>query len=158
MESSAKGSWGAQSRTQDFGPPSLMAWRCLKPAIPSPEDAGRKRGRLACRILSPPTEGLPELHSRDRQRSDRNSLVSMCCISRCAFGQVTSPISFAICQMGSLSQPHRRPRWHKRIKREEHRGKVICAWLFLKTEFTPVPQDLSQRGVWKFNRASQSGS
>lgn len=45
-----------------------------------------------------------------------------------------------------------------RIKREASRGKIICARLFPK-KFRPPPlQDLSQRGVWKFNRASQSGS
>lgn len=81
------------------------------------------------------------------------------CISRCAFGQITSSLSFAICKMGAgVPATWQGQDGIRGSKGEKSRGKVIWARFFLQTDFSPLPQDLSQRGVWKFNRASQSGS
>lgn len=41
--------------------------------------------------------------------------------------------------MGPLSLPHGRPGRQKRIEREKSRAEVICAWLFLQTDFCPPP-------------------
>lgn len=77
-------------------PPSLRGGP--EPVIPPPEDARRTQARSVFQNLTPGTDWR-----------DRNSLISDSCISPCAFGQVRTALSFAICKMGPWSLPHRRP-------------------------------------------------
>lgn len=70
---------------------------------------------------------------------DGSSLVSVACISRCAYGQVASPLSFAIRKMGSPSLP--RSLWGQDALRGSKEGSTearLCAWL-LAIRFLPAP-------------------
>ena len=70
---------------------------------------------------------------------DGSSLVSVTCISRCAFGRVASPLSFAIRKMGSPSLP--RSLWGQDALRGSKEGSTearLCAWL-LAIRFLPAP-------------------